>query len=225
MVTAMQAIKAFCFDLDGLMVDSEPLHFEAQRRVMERRGKPYTLEDKLAVTGGVVRASVQKAADQYGLGDVDQMYRERASHFQQLAGDSLKLQPGLADLLRRLKSRRVKCAVVTSGEREYVDWTLDHFRIGRYIAATVSAEDCHRHKPDAEPYLKAAGALETAPEHCLALEDSRTGLLSANAAGTYAIVIPTTLTMHQDFALADGLLDSLEDIDDAFLNRILDQSS
>ncbi len=221
----MQAIKAFCFDLDGLMVDSEPLHFEAQRRVMASRGKQYTLEDKLAVTGGVVRASVQKAADQYGLNDVDQMYEERASHFQQLAGDSLEMQPGLADLLKRLKSRRVRCAVVTSGEREYLDWTLDHFGIGRYISATVSAEDCRRHKPDAEPYLKAAEALKTVPEHCLALEDSRTGLLSAKAAGMYAIVIPTTLTMNQDFALADDLFDSLEDMNDEFLNRILDQTA
>ncbi len=214
-------IRAVCFDLDGLLVDSEPLHFEAQRRALERRGFTYTLEDKLTVTGGAVRNSVRQIARKYGIEDVDGLYRDRITIFGQLMEHELALRPGALDLLRRLRSRRVRCIVVTSGERDYLATVLERFGLERFFATSVTADDVARHKPDPEPYRRAAAALRLPPEACLALEDSRNGLLSAKGAGLWCVVIPNAVTMHQDFALADALYDSLEDLDDRFLDQVL----
>jgi HAD superfamily hydrolase (TIGR01509 family) len=204
------------------MVDSEPLHYEAMRRVLAKRGVTYTLDDKLAVTGGVVRESVRKAAAKYGLLDqADELYRERIALFEQLAEEDLQLRPGVQDLLRRMKARRLRCAVVTSGERAYVTWALDHFGIEQFFQVVVCAEDLTRHKPDPAPYLRAAEKLRVDPGECVALEDSRTGLLAAKAAGMTCIVVPNVLTMHQDFALADRLYDSLQDLSERELDVLL----
>lgn len=214
-------IRAVCFDLDGLLVDSEPLHFEAQRRALERRGYTYTLEDKLKVTGGAVRNSVRQIAAKYGIEDVDALYHERIAIFTQLIEHELVLRPGALDLLKRLRSRRVRCIVVTSGERDYLSTVMERFGLDRYFATSITADDVARHKPDPEPYRRAAAALRFPPETCLALEDSRNGLLSAKDAGLWCVIVPNAVTMHQDFSLADGLYDSLDDLDDRFLDQVL----
>jgi HAD superfamily hydrolase (TIGR01509 family) len=214
-------IRAVCFDLDGLLVDSEPLHFEAQRRALAKRGLTYTLEDKLAVTGGAVRNSVRTIARKFGIeADAEALYQDRVAIFRQLMEDDLQLRPGAFDLLQRLRRRKVRCAVVTSGERDYLHDVLDQFEIDRFFVLTISADDVQKHKPDPPPYVRAAERLRLPPAACLALEDSRNGLLSAKAAGMACFVVPNSLTMHQDFALADGLYDGLDTISDDVLDRI-----
>jgi HAD superfamily hydrolase (TIGR01509 family) len=132
----------------------------------------------------------------------------------------LDLRPGVLDLLDLLTSRGVHCALVTSGPRRYVDWVLARFGLGRYFDFVIAEEDVREHKPAPGPYLAAARLLGLPPAACLALEDSPTGVASANAAGLYCVAIPSQPTAGADLSPAEEQIESLTDFGPQMTDRL-----
>ncbi len=206
-----------CFDFDGLTVDSEPLHLEATRLAMLEHGISYTHTDVDRYIGKTVEASVRAIAQDYGISDVQGLLDARARYFDEIILTRLQVRPGVRELLVRLADRKVPCAMVTSGTRSYVGGALERLELRKFFTAVVAAEDVVRHKPDPEPYLKAAAAIQVRPEACLALEDSPTGALAAKRAGMYCIAVPSASTAHADLSHADLRLESMELVDAAMV--------
>jgi HAD superfamily hydrolase (TIGR01509 family) len=197
------------FDLDGLMVDSEPMHELANDRYFARLGT--TLDESLReeMMGRRVRDLAEAIAGRLGRSP-DDVFAEREAVFWELLEQSgVKAMPGLDQAIAMLGGAGLPLAVATSGTRAYVDHVLDRLGIRGAFAVVVSGEDVTAGKPDPEIYLRAAELLRADPADCVAFEDTFHGVAAARAAGMRAIAIPNDLTAAMDFSAADAVLPDL----------------
>ena len=214
------ALRAACFDLDGVVADSEPLHYEAEKKALARHGVDLTLEDKAEFVGYPLHEVAVRMAARFGLPDAEAFYIERQRIFDGLVESRLELCQGVVELLDLLVLRGVRCALVTSGQRRYVDGVLARSGLERYFSFVIAEEDVSEHKPAPGPYLAAARLLGVPPAHCLALEDSPTGIASAKAAGLYCVAIPSQPTAGADLSLADERIESLTEFGPRMADRL-----
>jgi HAD superfamily hydrolase (TIGR01509 family) len=189
--TGPRELQGVLFDMDGLLVDSEPLWFEVECAVMARLDGQWSEADQQALIGGslprtvsylLARAGRPASPEEVGRWLVDGMtslLRSRA----------LTVLPGAAELLAELHAAGIPRALVTSSERPIMDAVLRQLGVG--FSATVCADDVTRGKPDPEPYLRAAALLGADPRAGVALEDSPNGVASAEAAGCRLIAVPS----------------------------------
>ena len=213
-------LGAACFDFDGVIVDSEPIHLESERLALASRGIEFTLTDKARFVGGTVRGTAERICEHYAISDVDSYFAERQREFARMVESELSLMPGAREALSRLRSAGVPLALVSSGDDTYVRTALGRHRLEDTFRVLVTQQDVERHKPDPEPYLKAAKLLGLAPRQCLAVEDSPTGLASARAAGLLCIAVPGPATSECDLSAADVRLTSLHGLDRQLISRL-----
>jgi HAD superfamily hydrolase (TIGR01509 family) len=193
------ALQAVLFDMDGLLVDSEPLWFVIEREVARRLGAPWGEADQEALIGGSLERTVSyllakadgaaavEGAARAGREDVARWLVEGMARLVLARG--LPLQLGAARLLADLEAAEVPCALVTASSRVIMDAVLKV--TGLSFGVTVCGEDVRRGKPDPEPYLRAADLLGVPPPGCVVLEDSPTGIAAARAAGCPVIAVPS----------------------------------
>jgi HAD superfamily hydrolase (TIGR01509 family) len=185
-------LHAVLWDMDGLLVDSEPLWFVVEREVMARLGGQWGEADQEALIGGSLERTVSwllAKADGVtaGRADVARWLVEGMARL--VAERGLPLQPGAARLLAALDTAGIPYALVTASSRAIMDAVLTV--TGLRFAVTVCGEDVRRPKPDPEPYLQAAARLGVPPAGCVVLEDSPTGIAAARAAGCPVIAVPS----------------------------------
>jgi len=200
-------LAAALFDLDGLAVDSEPMHVEAWRRAMEEAGAGWDPAWIDPYFGTPVSNTAAALARDHGLREEDvQALRDR--HFDELMAGGIDPRPGLVEAVRMLRKGRVRVGVVTSGTRTYVERAL-HGLQGVRFDALVTREDVQHAKPHPEPYLRGAHLLRVEPWRCVALEDAPTGIESAANAGMLTVAVPNEHTAGMDFSRADVVVSDL----------------
>ena len=185
------ALRAVLFDMDGLLVDSEPLWFEVERAVMARLGGRWGEADQRALIGGSLDRTVSwllaKAPTSASREDVARWLVADMAAL--ILARGLPLQPGAGPLLAGLDAAGVPCALVTASSRAIMEAVLKV--TGLSFSVTVCGEDVRRGKPDPEPYLLAAAGLGVPAAGCVVLEDSPTGIAAARAAGCPVIAVPS----------------------------------
>jgi len=184
-------LAAVLFDMDGLLVDTEPLWLETETEVMARLGAPWTPEDQQALLGGsmartvgyllarATRPAPPETVERWMMDGV--LARVRAGR--------VVVRPGVRELLAEVAEAGVPYALVTSSQRAFAEAVLG--ATGITFPLTVCAEDVTTGKPDPEPYLLAAKLLDADPVRCVALEDSPNGVASATAAGCRVLAVPS----------------------------------
>ncbi len=203
-------IEAIIFDLDGLMVDSEPLAKRAWRTMLARHGHTLDKETLGAMFGLRPIDGARLVRDRFSLDlTVEQVAAEKRELFLALVAAGLEPRPGLKQLLNAIDVRGLARAVATSGERDYVPVALDAVGITNGFRAIVTGDDVRNGKPAPDTYLQAAAAINLSPTVCLALEDSPLGVQSAQAAGMACIAVPNEMTAELDLSAADWILPSL----------------
>jgi HAD superfamily hydrolase (TIGR01509 family) len=184
-------LQAVTFDMDGLLVDSEPLWFEAEAAIMARMGSPWGPADQEHLIGGsLTRSSAymqRKAVRPATQEDIGLWLVQGMADLVRARG--VQVMPGALELLAEVAAAGLPHALVTSAEPEIMAAALDS--IGVRFPVTVCAADVARGKPDPEPYLRAAALLGVAPARSVALEDSPTGITSAHAAGYTVVAVPS----------------------------------
>jgi HAD superfamily hydrolase (TIGR01509 family) len=184
------ALQAVLFDMDGLLVDTEPIWFEIESEVMARLGGDWSPADQAKLVGG----SLQTTLD-YLLGKATRpVSRELLARWMldgmvsRLNRTQVRPRPGAFDLLAEVQVAGVPYALVTSSERVIMEGVLR--ATGLRFPVMVCAEDVTRIKPDPEPYLLATKLLGTDPDGSVVLEDSPNGVAAAEAAGCRVIAVP-----------------------------------
>jgi HAD superfamily hydrolase (TIGR01509 family) len=184
------------FDMDGLLIDSEPLWLEAETAVMAQLGSGWTTADQVQLLGGsldrTVRYLLAKATRPASPEEVAEWLMSGIAELVRDRG--VPVQPGARELLAEVAAAGLPHALVTSSERRFMDAVLA--RTGLRFDALVCAEDVTVTKPDPEPYLLAAKLLGTDPACCFALEDSPNGVASAEAAGCRVIAVPSLVPIE-----------------------------
>jgi HAD superfamily hydrolase (TIGR01509 family) len=184
------------FDMDGLLIDSEPLWLEAETAVMARLGADWTTADQAQLLGGslvrTVRYLLGKATRPASPGQVAEWLMTRVTEL--IRDRGVPLRPGARELLAEVAAAGLPHALVTSSERGFMDAVLA--RTGLRFDVLVCADDVSMTKPDPEPYLLAAKLLGADPARCVALEDSPNGVASAQAAGCRVIAVPSLIPIE-----------------------------
>ena len=203
------ALRAVLFDMDGRLVDSEPLWFEVERAGMVRLGGQWGEADQRALIGGSLDRTVSwllaKAAAPASREDVARWLVDEMAAL--ILARGLPLQPGAGPLLAALDAVGVPCALVTASSRAIMDAVLTV--TGLSFDVTVCGEDVRRGKPDPEPYLLAAARLGVPAAGCVVLEDSPTGIAAARAAGCPVIAVPSVPVPPRPGLIT---VDSLEEV-------------
>jgi HAD superfamily hydrolase (TIGR01509 family) len=187
------------FDMDGLLVDTEPLWLETETEVMARLGAPWTEADQQHLLGGSMDRTVayllQKAALPRGDGRSSLPSAQAVEGWmvegmlQRVAAGRVAVRPGARELLAQVTGAGLPCALVTSSQRAFTEAVLAS--TGLRFPVVVTGEDVTAHKPDPGPYLLAASLLGVDPARCVALEDSPNGVASAGAAGCLVVAVPS----------------------------------
>ena len=206
---------ALLFDMDGLMVDSEPAWFELQSEFAGARGGTWNTDlARRCVGGGLVNA-LRVMHETFGF-EVD-VERDMATMMDMFVArvDRLELKRGLLDLLNAACAGNVPCAVASSSSRRLVDATLNRFGIRDRFGAIVTGDAVARPKPAPDIFLEAGRRLGAPPAACVVLEDSLAGVRAGRAANMYVIAVPEAA--DDAFAgLADAVVPDL-----SFAQRLL----
>ena len=205
--------KAVIFDMDGVLIDSQPLHYKVDMAVLHKCGYPAVLETVVPYTGVSNPDRWPKYRESLNLaqsvGELIKLQTETLADV--FSNETLAAFEGIPQLLRRLKSRGVKTAVASSSPHELINLSLSKTGIDKYFDVLVSGEDVSVGKPAPDIFLFAAEKLNRAPGGCIVVEDSPNGIRAAKNAGMVCIAFRNAHTSGQDFTYADYVVDAYEE--------------
>ena len=187
---------AVLWDMDGTIIDTEPYWIDAEIALATRDGGTWTHDDGLTLIGKALPESAEMLRERAGVkGTNEEIVDDLVRHVgHSLRAHGAEWQPGARELLAALNAAQVPCALVTMSYASLADILVELLPPGTF-AAVVTGDMVTHGKPHPEPYLKAAQLLGVDPTACVAIEDSPTGIASAEAAGTRAIGVPHFLTI------------------------------
>jgi HAD superfamily hydrolase (TIGR01509 family) len=182
---------AVFLDLDGTLIDSEPLHCEAHRRFLSSQGLNVSDEVIYGNIGKGDRAFYRDLMARHGIpGDPQEWMRAKTGILMDIYRyEGVSLMPGVGLFLDHAESLGVPCGVVTSSERPLAVLALEVTRLAPRLPLLAAHEDTVAHKPNPEPYLLAAERLGVAIGHCLVVEDSPNGVAAGCAAGATTVAM------------------------------------
>ncbi len=209
-------LKAIIFDCDGVIADSEHLHFSLFQKVLAEVGLPLTQEDYvekyLAMDDrGCFQAVFSAAGRPLAEDALKRLIAKKTGLYQTTAAQNLVILPGVVEFVMAV-SQKFPLAMASGALRDEVRLMIDAAGIAHYFDVVVAAEDVAKGKPAPDAYLKALAELNRVhpgrnilPSHCLVIEDSKHGLLSARAAGMKCVAVTTTYPAHE-LAAADRVV-------------------
>ncbi len=197
MIDVLTFFDAVFFDMDGLMVDSEPEWFQSEIEVTKPFGYTWLESDQIACLGGPLSRVGQYMYDKCGQVESPSFFTEELIRVQaeKMRGNTPTM-PGAVELVRNLQSHGVKTALVSASPRNIVDAVLDN--LGHDLFPfSISSDDVVNTKPQPDCYLKAAAIIQSEISNCLVFEDSLTGMSAATASGAYLIAVPHLVSIEE----------------------------
>jgi HAD superfamily hydrolase (TIGR01509 family) len=196
-IDVLTFFDAVFFDMDGLMVDSEPEWFQSEIEVTKPFGYTWLESDQIACLGGPLSRVGQYMYDKCGQVESPSFFTEELIRVQakKMRGNTPTM-PGAVELVRNLQSHGVKTALVSASPRNIVDAVLDN--LGHDLFPfSISSDDVVNTKPQPDCYLKAAAISQSEISNCLVFEDSLTGMSAATASGAYLIAVPHLVSIEE----------------------------
>jgi len=183
-------MSAILFDMDGTLIDSEPLWLEAEIEIMEELGCNWDQQDQINCLGGPIDKTENYMQDRSNnIKPFGYFTKKLDDVMEQKLSTKLNLIPNALEIINECKRSEIKIALVTASSGRLMRAVLKRFPVGIFDT-TVSYDDVKRSKPDPEPYLLASKTLGVNITNCVVLEDSLTGVQSGLSAGAQVIGIP-----------------------------------
>lgn len=214
MTSRIDRYDAIFFDNDGVLVDTEPLFFQATREILETVGVDLSVDlyhDWTMRQGRTVFELVSAK----GVSDAEilELRRVRSARYNELIRAGVRVLDGVHATMDALHGVRPK-AIVTSSSRDHFDEIHVQTGLVPHFDFVLADGDYERHKPHPDPYRVAATRMDVDPARCLVIEDTERGLVSATDAGMECLAIPNALTAGADFSRAVAKLDSMASLPD-----------
>lgn len=208
---------AVIFDMDGVIIDSNPFHKISLRQFCEKYG--YHLNDQELINKIYGRTNKDWIANLFGALSKEELSRygeEKEALFREIYKNDISALRGLPEFLGSLKEKNIPIAIGTSAPRSNVDFVLASTGLEKYFSVILDESNVEQGKPNPEIYLKVAAKLGYEPSRCIVFEDSLSGVESAQRAGAKVVGVATTHSFdelnHTDFVIQDFM-----DLDPAFL--------
>ena len=213
---ATPPFAAIIFDMDGVIIDSEPIHDRSHRIVFGQHNLTVPAEAYPSFKGIPERKLFERVVSEFGSDEhnVDTLTVSKEEAFLSLMPEMRPI-PGVLDFIRQAHAHR-PLALTTSATRRYQRFAFDRFHLDPFFDVVVTAEDIRHHKPHPEPYLETTRRLNLAPETCLVIEDSVNGVRSAHQAGCHVAGMTTSFpadALHE--AGAHRTVDTFGELADA----------
>jgi HAD superfamily hydrolase (TIGR01509 family) len=207
----MVAARAVIFDMDGVIVDSEPYSMQALIDVLRQYGIDPSEEEIRRSYGRRIRDDFADYFSRHGVtAHLETAIARKEARYYHLAAGHLKPFPGVMRLLKRLSARGYGLALASSGDRVKVAFGMQALSLDRTFETVICGNDVTRSKPDPEIYLLAAQRLQIPPAECVAIEDAPAGVEAAKRAGMRCIAVTNSVAREQ-LQQADLIVASLAD--------------
>ena len=203
-------MRAVLWDLDGVLVDSAPFHFQAWRELLASLGREFGEADFRRTFGLRNDAILGDLLGDLPPAEVERLAARKEELFRQAARGSIAALPGALALLRLLRERDVKLALVSSTPHANIGLVLRSLGVEAAFDAIVGEEDVTRGKPNPEGFLVAAERLGVPPAECVVIEDAPAGVEAAKRAGMRCVGVYRGRP-REALAKADLVVESLED--------------
>lgn len=220
--------EAVIFDMDGVIMDSEPIHYETEFEILKKFGiADYPQSEHAKYVGMRTRDLWAGHIEKYAL---DATWEDLTKEGDEAYIDALRQNnfdpiSGVVELIERIQKAGIKMIVASSASRENIKLVLDKFAISDFFEGYVSSQDVKKTKPNPDIFLLAAQTLGVDPVQCVVIEDAKHGVHAAKAAGMKCIGYKNPNSGDQDLSQADLILDSHHNIDLELLEELINKNS
>lgn len=216
-------ITTVIFDMDGVLVNSEPLHHEVSLVQFEQLNIEVTNEIFATFTGNSNKMIYKKIKDRFQLDhEIEDLIAAKNKLFIEAFDkkEDLHLMSGVKDLIVDLYNNGMQLVVASSSEMEIINKVFERFDLDKYFTHKVSGNDFPESKPNPAIFLKAAELAQTPVENCIVIEDSTNGIKAAKAAGIYCIAYKSEGVESQNQSLADSIINNFKELNFQIIKNI-----
>ncbi|WP_298343927.1 HAD family phosphatase [uncultured Algibacter sp.] len=208
-------LKAVIFDMDGVIIDSEPMHNKAYHDMFDEVGIDVSSELYESFTGQSTINICKRLCDHFDLKEAPEtLVALKRKHYKQFfdSNSDLGLIDGVLDLIKNYYNNGLTLVLASSAAMTSINQIFDRFDLNQYFVAKLSGGDLKQSKPHPEIFIKAAEATGFSKEECIVIEDSTNGVEAAKAAGIYCVGFDSFHSKNQDYSKANTVITDFKDI-------------
>ncbi len=207
-------IEAVIFDMDGVIIDSEPMQVKAYNKILKTYGVEVTEEEFIANYVGRKGTDIlARLREIYQIPvNIDELLAAKNAAYLTILRKNIRPMPGLLELLDYLVPSRFRLGVASSSSLSDIEEVLKGIGIHERFTAIASGEEVLHGKPAPDIFLEAARRLSANPQACAVLEDTQIGVQAAVNAGMYCVAVPNRFTVGQDFSQAQARVENLQEV-------------
>lgn len=215
-------IRAAIFDMDGVIIDSEPLHLNIEEDIFKKLGISITYEEHNTFIGTTSYYMWDKIRTNHNLTQsLEELVELDRNTYLDFLNNTLDLEPikGVKELITDLHKNNIKLAVASSSPLNVIEKVLNLFHIRDYFDYIVTGDYVRKSKPEPDIFLYAAEKLDVDPKECVVIEDSHNGVLAAKKANMKCIGYKNPNSGNQDLSKADLTIDNFNNINGIFIRK------
>lgn len=204
--------KAVIFDMDGVIIDSEPIHLKLEQKLLKQLGVHITEEEYNGYIGTTAYYMWKAIRIRHGITkDLEELVKsDREAYYKHLVSNEneVVLVNGVKDFIKELRKNHAKLAIASSSPIEVIEAVARIFQLEEYFDVVVTGDYVEESKPEPDIFLYAAEKLGVLAEECIVIEDSHNGVIAAKKAGMKCLGYINPSSGNQDLHMADLLVDS-----------------
>jgi beta-phosphoglucomutase family hydrolase len=208
-------LKAIIFDMDGVLIDSEPGHKEVEKTLFKNLGIEVPDEEHNQYIGTTSYYMWEKIKSKYNLGqEIEALVSENRSSYLSYLTSCETIEPiyGVKELIKSIHENNIELAVASSSPINVIETIIKLFKLEKYFDVLVTGDDVLKSKPFPDIFLLAAEKLGVKPEDCVVFEDSTHGVIAAKKAGMKCVGYKNLHSGNQDLTPSDLIIDNYDDI-------------